>query len=947
MARHAPGRQEHRGPGGAGAGRGRLAWRQFTADPWVSLGLALLVGLVALLLTAVPRALVDVQSRQLVQDVTGLSAVQRDVIGEWGRTVEVASLSTLDAELLGTSEEEHARLVEDAWAPFREGAEKIRQAQPQPLRGVLAPAQMVTLLQTTVTTTPPVGTGIAEVTYAAAVDPDLTGHVEIVEGDWPGLGAAANTVLGVPAREEDERDPAAPAQDEGIPVLVSQDAAEQLQLEVGQSLGSGPLVLSGTYRPVDAEDPRWQHIDNAATLGLIPDPDRGTTAFATVFLSPQNRGSTGQPASVRTRLWYPVDPAGIAGRTDEVAQLRTQLTGFLAQQYTVATAAELGVPWEQTDQIPVFTTELTSTLDRVVGQQRATSSLLAVIAAGPLGVALAVAALAARLVVHRRRPALTMALARGASPAQLRWLVAAEGLLLGLPAAALGHLAAMLLAPGPTPWWQWLVTGVIALVPSTALAASLDDASLRQTRSDLSGRSRSRWRWVVEVSVLALAAVATWRLLDRGARGDDAADSGIDLLAAGTPVLLALAACVVALRLYPVPLAALTAGLHGRASLTPFLGAARALRDPAGGLVPALAVVLGTAIALVSAVLLTTITRGAETAAWDGNGAAVRLSGPVLTEEARARLGDIEGVTAVAGLADSGQTARLTTDDGERHSVRVWVVDGDLQQVQAETPVTGLPDALYAPEGPPGIVALRGLDLPGDARLTLSRLDEVRLVGATPRLPGADHASGVVVDTARWREGGPGTLTPRITLIGIADDADPRQVAQTVRAEAGSGVVTTVDERLREFTDAPVTRGLTALFVGATGVSALLTVLAVVAVQLMGSVARARLLSVLRTLGLAPGQTRALTAWELAPLLVVSVLVGGVLGLAVPWLLLRGLDLSGLTGGHVQPSLVLDPVVVALVLGAVVLTVLIAVTVSAWLSGRTNLAQALRVGEER
>src|SRR5690606_23045854 len=147
------------------------------------------------------------------------------------------------------------------------------------------------------------------------------------------------------------------------------------------------------------------------------------------------------------------------------------------------------------------------------------------------------------------------------------------------------------------------------------------DASLLQGRTDLSGRSASRWRWVLEVAVLALAAVSTWRLLDRGSRGDAATDSGIDLLAAATPVLLALAACVLALRLCPLPLAALTATLRGRATLTPFLGAARALRDPSGGLVPALAVVLGTTIALVSAVLLSTVTRGAEVAAWESNGA--------------------------------------------------------------------------------------------------------------------------------------------------------------------------------------------------------------------------------------------------------------------------------------------------------------------------------------
>jgi len=124
-------------------------------------------------------------------------------------------------------------------------------------------------------------------------------------------------------------------------------------------------------------------------------------------------------------------------------------------------------------------------------------------------------------------------------------------------------------------------------------------------------------------------------------------------------------------------------------------------------------------------------------------------------------------------------------------------------------------------------------------------------------------------------------------------------------------------------------------------------VLAVVVVQLMGATARARLLAVLRTLGLAPGQSRALTAWELAPLLLTSVVVGTLLGLAVPWVLLRGLDLTGLTGGVSQPALVLDPLTITAVLGAVVLTVAAAVVVSAWLAGRTNLAQALRVGEER
>lgn len=923
-------------------GAGTLAARQFRADPWVSVGLALLIGLVALLLTAVPRGLTDVQSRQLVQEVDALSARQRDVIGTWGRFVVLPSLSLVESgEVIGMEEQEWEAQVDDPWKPFREGAQEVVATQPEPLRSVLGPAQMLARLQPEVAVRPPVETGFVGVTYSRAVDPDLEQHVDLVEGEWPGLTFDAQLRDGFPVI--DERGQVAA---EGlVDVVLSRDATDQLLLEVGDEVADS-MVLSGVYEPKDPDDPRWQHVDNGARLGVVPDADKGDTAYATAFLSPLNRGSTGQPASVQMRLWYPVDPTTISGSTGQVEALRTQLTGFLAQQHTLAT--QRTVPDSDSPQIPIFDTELTGTLDRIATQQRATASLLAVVAAGPLGVALAVAALGARLVVHRRRPALAMALARGASPQQLRWLVAAEGLALGIPAAVLGHLLATALLPGPTPWWQWVVTAAVALVPPVTLAASLDDASLLEQRSDLSGRSRSRWRWVVEVAVLALAAVATWRLLDRGSRGDDAGDTGIDLLAAATPVLLALAACVAALRLYPLPLAALTRALRRRPGLTPFLGAARSLRDPAGGLVPALAVVLGTTIALVSAVLLSTVTRGAELAAWEANGAPIRVNGPSLTDDLRSRLAAVEGVSTVAGIATSSATSPLIAD-GERTSVRVWLVDPEVAQIHEGSPVAGLPDRLYATDGIPGIVTLRGTTVEGTPeRLTLARLGQVEVVGHLAQLPGVEGSAGVAVSRERWEAAGQEASSPQTTLVDVAEDADPARVlAGVTEVMDGAGVITTVDERLDRFREAPVTQGLTQLFVGATILAGLLTVLAVVVVQLMGSGARARLLAVLRTLGLGPGQTRTLTAWELAPLLVTSILVGAVLGLAVPWVLLRGLDLTGLTGGATQPALVVDPVVVAAVLAGVVLTVVAAVIVSAWLAGRTNLAQALRVGEER
>lgn len=918
-------------------GAGRLARRQFATDPWVSVGLAVLVGVVALLLTAAPRGLIDVQGRQLTEEITALSAAQRDLRGDWQRTV-----------IYGSAEDLTGDPSADGWAPLREGAERVRTQQPEPLRDVLGSPQFLARLESDVPFDPEVETGYYTATLSLAVDPDLREHVELVDGDWPELVVGETPTLR--GREDRQDTPEQPEEDAPVPIVVLAETAQELQLGVGDPLPGTDLVLSGTYVPRDPDDPRWQHVDNGAVMGTLYDPNLGAEALLTGFLSPDNRGAVGPPASVRMRVWYPVDPTAVTGTTGQVEALTGQVNGFLAEQHTFASAEEIldaGSP-----QIPLFTTELTQALERIASQQRATSSLLAVIAAGPLGVALAVAALGARLVVHRRRSAIALALARGAAPSQLRRLIAVEGLLLGVPAALVGHAAAMLLVPGPTPWWQWLVTVLVAVIPSLALATSLDDASLLQQRQDLAGRSRSRWRWVVEVVVVGLAGVATWRLLGREARGDDAGATGIDVLAAATPVLLALAACVITLRLYPLPLAALTAALRGRPGLTPFLGAARALRDPAGGLVPTLAVVLGTAVALISAVLLSTVTRGAQIAAWEDNGAPVRLNGPVLTEELREEIRGVEGVTAVGGVADSGSTASLVVD-GERTPVRIWVVEPEVRQVYASSElIPGPPPEFYESDGIPGVITLRGADeaVPEDPEaVTVSGLGDVEVLGHLDQLSGIRVTGpGVLVDGDRWVEAG-GTM-PRATttLIGVADGADPEEVAAGVGQIIGTGgVVTTVTSRLEAFTEAPVTVGLRQLFVGATVVSALLTVLAVVVVQLMGSGARSRLLATLRTLGLAPGQTRALTAWELAPLLVTSVAVGSVLGLGVPWVLLRGLDLTGLTGGSRQPDLYLDLPLLAAVLAAVVLTVLIAVTVSAWLAGRTNLAQALRVGEER
>ena len=63
--------------------------------------------------------------------------------------------------------------------------------------------------------------------------------------------------------------------------------------------------------------------------------------------------------------------------------------------------------------------------------------------------------------------------------------------------------------------------------------------------------------------------------------------------------------------------------------------------------------------------------------------------------------------------------------------------------------------------------------------------------------------------------------------------------------------------------------------------------------------------------------------------------------------MLNGLDFTVLTGGEHVPQLHLHWPSLAVVLGALIATMALAVAVMSWLAGRTYVAQELRIGEQR
>lgn len=933
----------------------RLTWRQATAHRAVPAALVLLVLLVATVATAWPRLMAGVDDRQTTYEVAAASPLARDVVavlpGVWPQ---------LPPPEPGSTPFEPA--VEERLGGLLVALEEVRADQPEPLRGMLGDPEL--WVQTAeFAIVPPPDPQIGRQFLSLKVDPQLTDHVELVAGQWPQApqivgpddGLSREEQLALTLDDQAQRRRAAIEATGPLEVAISAPAAEILEWEVGtERQVSGetvPVLLTGVFAADDLQADVWAHNGRSAEPYVVDDLNLGTAASAAAYLHPAWDGQfpVGFPvAGYRTQMWYPLDVEALAA--DEVVAAAAQLTGFTTPQQLPGGDVDggdgLGPSGFALPDVR-FATDLGLVLERIQEQQAITSTVLTIVAAGPLGVTLAVFLLGARLLVSRRRSALALLSARGGSGWQLRAMLALEGLAIGVPAAAAGAALAVALLPGRTTPRDLVLTALVALVPAVMLAASSSPRGLREGRADL-GTRRGRFAWVAEAVLLGLTGVALVLLLQRGVTPGA---GRTDVLLTAVPLLLALSTSVVVMRVYPLPVRALAGALRRRPGLTAVLGSARAVRDSAGGLVPAVALVVGVSVALFSAVLSSTVSTGVMAAGWTSVGADLRLSGPAFDADAVAALDGVPGVSGVATIGGAG----TVSISGERLEIAT-VEPEAVRAVQADGPgIDHLPDGLIAgltaDGGVPAVLSSDAADTLGagvGAQLEAGVGSGVTLevVGVMRELAGSGATGDVVVDRATFAEVTGEQLLPRVLLVDVADGADVSAVLERTREVEPNALAQTPAGEVGDFLSSPMAAGMNDALLVAVVLSLVLVVVAVVMTQLVGAPARARLLAVLRTLGAGREHARGIVAWELAPLALVSVVAGAVLGVVVPWVVLAGMDLRALTGGVEQPRLVLDPLLVGGVLGGVVLVTALAVAVSTLLSSRTDVAAELRMGEE-
>lgn len=697
------------------------------------------------------------------------------------------------------------------------------------------------------------------------------------------------------------------------------------------------LKVTGIFRPLDPTDDVWAHAP-----GLV-DPvvavrDGGTRVALGALLGdgslPVARLQQEVNATVATYT-FAANPqeftvANSHGVIQSVGQLRSKPTDL-----TLSAGPAVGVATELDQVLTDYAATLRSATAQgaVVAITLAIVSMLALIVCGGL-------------LAARRRPVLAMELSRGSSLVAVVTRVGLESAGVTLVGVVAGAAVADAIAPAGVTW----LTGLFTVAMLAAIASPLATYStlrresiLQRPAANRSDRRRalavSRARRAVAEGVLVVLALSA--LIAARARGvTQSTTAGIDPLLVAAPVLVALAATLVLVRLLPFALRAMRRATTRTRGSIGLLSTARAQSAQYGG--PAVtAITLALSMIVMCGVLAGAVTRAQEAAAVNVAGADVR----VMADDAGLResapvVGVAPGVDAVALARVEGKIQ--VRSGGKVKAATLLLVDSEayaqLAQAQSTPPIDSA--ALTATGGPPPALVTTGVvSAPGPLDVFWnSEYVTAAVAGRIGQVPGV-AGPAVVIDAGRFATQLDGDV-PLNTMWVAGPGADAAVASAPQLAKA---IVVSKADYLVDVRGAPLTRALsTALDLG-VWLFALFAALVLVLWVIASSPERSRTLSALRTLGLGSRAATLISIGELTPLVAASLLAAGAIGFAVPVALGNALGLDALSGGVGAPVTWVWPAW-WVACGAAVAAVLITVTFEAAARRRTRLGQVLRVG---
>ncbi len=705
------------------------------------------------------------------------------------------------------------------------------------------------------------------------------------------------------------------------------------------------IEITGLYRVRDPEsdgwfgDPRLRIDDLGNTAADINTP----IAYITGYVAPD-----AMPGLVTSALpfeynWrFPIEVDRLdADAVDEVRRglrtLESQPAGTDGSRDVTAAAGLLPL------------------LDQHGALRGASEAVLAQAASAPLALAAGATAMAAVLLGRRRRAALILARGRGATG---RLLLTAS-LVEAVVVAAVGCLAGLGLAIALEPAAQLqpslVATISIALVAAVVLAGAAWP-TIRQPLGDLErgdrpARRTDPRRLVAELSLVALAAVGAYVLRQRGIL---AASVGFDPFLAAVPPLIALAAAIVAVRLYPLAIAVAGWLANRRRDLVLVLGLRTVARGQVSSL-PVLVLLLAVAFAAFTSVVSTSVDQAQRVASWVTVGADARLEPAGSARELPVGLdtNGIGGVTTTArGYTDPGVRAPTGTRTG---TLRFQAVDAAAYaDVVTGSPIEPIwPSAFLAQpvDGPvPAIVSTRltggelGLVQGDTFDITiLGRRVKVQVVEVRAALPGLTTGDSFVIAPYSWLEHALKRDVP-VTAMWIRVPAEGvGALSERISADAGAINLVSRYDAYTALRNEPLVGAVGAGFALAFGVAIAYAVLTILGAVILSVGRRTRDLAVLRTLGLNGRDATRLTMVEHAPPILVALLPGLALGIGIALAVAPALGLGAFSGSTGDVPLAIDWVALVALSAGLAALALTAVLIASGVSRRTAILNALRI----
>ncbi|MFD9036258.1 FtsX-like permease family protein [Streptomyces sp. NPDC059567] len=750
---------------------------------------------------------------------------------------------------------------------------------------------------------------------------------------------------------------------------VTTSTAKSLKLKVGSvvhvptKFSPTPLAvtITGIVEPVRPAGAYWsvEPLLRSPVYAVVPRGDGTQFYWQAALLLPPAAGPVLLTGSGEPELYWRLAPASGHLTAQDTSRLGDAVASMSGGPGLVRVREAIG-------RNGAVDTDLDEVVGAYRGMRTAIAPVVAVAAFGIGAVAAVVLAMTGGLFAARRAAELALLRSRGGSLAGIGVRLLGETAVLALPAAGLGLLLATVVLPGARFLPALAAAGAVALLATPALplrALFLHRRPLTHGgRQDLIDARPSRGRTVAELTVLVLAVGAVVALRRRGTE-----DSG-DYLVSSAPVLVALIAALVLVRLYPLPLRWAARPARRLRGAVGYLSLARAGRSSATGALPLLALLVALTTAAFGGSVIAGVADARDRAALLETGADARVTGNTdgmpLTDGLATAVRGSAGVRDVAAVqieyglllpAGTGRTQEA------RSAALVGVEPESYTRLARQTGFGPFPAGLLKSTGTGGridhdrilpaiaspAVAAR---LGGEPQSVTAAAGEfkVRIMAvraATPALPGGDF---LLVNAA--------DLTNRTdtALLASGPSVDGKALRAVVAAKSPNFSVVLRTERRATYVDSPMQSGAERIYLAAIGAGAGYAVLAVLLSLTQSAPERAMLLARLRTMGLTRRQGRRLLGLEALPQALLAAVGGTLVGWATILLLGPGVDLVRLSlaaapgfGVLDGATLRADPWSLGLpALGVVVLTGVAAV-LQAWWSARTGSIKELRAGDAR